>query len=129
MGYRYLSIEVDSRLPVDMRISCDSDSWLKKSREQYAREQHYDPGESVRYREPDLPKIRDIRGVLSDETYHIDLKNESPFPNGGTITCVCTIPILKPDALNFTYDETSDETFNARYYGTLYFQEFRQVTS
>ncbi|MFT8357442.1 hypothetical protein [Bifidobacterium aquikefiri] len=67
--------------------------------------------------------------MLSDETFHVDLRNESPFPNGGTITCVCTIPILKPHALNFTYDESSNETFTARYRGTLYFQEFEQVTS
>lgn len=34
MGYRYLSIEVDSRLPIDLRVSCDSESWLRSAREQ-----------------------------------------------------------------------------------------------
>ncbi|MFT8359204.1 hypothetical protein [Bifidobacterium aquikefiri] len=124
MGYRYLSIEVDSRLPIDLRVSCDSESWLRS-----AREQRYKPNEAVKHMGSDLPKIRDIRRMLSDETFHIDLRDESPFPNGATITCICTIPILEPHALSFTYDESSNEIFKARYYGTLYFQEFEQITS
>ncbi|MFT8638482.1 hypothetical protein [Bifidobacterium sp.] len=123
MGYRYLDIEVDSRLPIDLSISCDSESWMRS-----VREQRYKPGEGVGRTMPDLPRIRDIRRMLGAETFHIDLRVESPFPNGATVTCVCTIPILDPHPLSFTYDESSDETFKARYYGTLYFQEFRQVT-